>query len=225
MNIVRYMLLRLKTLRGMTVVHVGAHFGQEASRYQNMMAAKVVWIEASPDTFQILQANIERAKLKKRNWFTGLFSSQKTEHICINALISDNDQDRTDFYVYENDGAANSIFKIDRSNKEYEAVRETGEVLSLPVKTLDRALADAGVPPEKVDVLVLDTQGAELMCLKGAAKLLSSAKYIETEVSTEPVYAGGVLLSELEKWLQNRGFTRNTVVRRSHMNVIFRKAG
>ena len=48
MNIVRYMMLRLKSLRGMTIVHVGAHVGQEAVRYQNMMAAKVIWIEASP---------------------------------------------------------------------------------------------------------------------------------------------------------------------------------
>lgn len=225
MNIARYMMLRLKTLRGMTIVHVGAHFGQEASRYQNMMAAKVVWIEASPDTFRILTLNIEREKLKKRNWFSGLFASQKTEHICINALICDSDQEQAEFHVYENDGAANSIFMIDRNNKEYDFLRETGEVMILPAKTLDRALADAGVAPEQVDVLVLDTQGAELMCLRGAEKLLSSAKYIETEVSTEPVYAGGVLLDELENWLAAKGFERKTMVRRSHMNVIFRKAG
>lgn len=74
MNIVRYMLCRMKTLRGMTVVHVGAHFGQEANRYQNMMAAKVVWVEASPETFQVLTSNIDRAKTKRRSFLAGLFA-------------------------------------------------------------------------------------------------------------------------------------------------------
>ena len=224
MNIVRYMMLRLKSLRGMTIVHVGAHVGQEAVRYQNMMAAKVIWIEASPDTFKILTTNIEQAKLKKRGWFTSLFSAKDTEHVCVNALISDNDMDRSDFHVYENDGQANSIFKIDRTNSEYEWLRETGEVLSLPVKTLDRALAEAGVSPDEIDVLVLDTQGAELMCLKGAVKVLANARYIETEISTKPVYNGGVLLNELEDWLKANGFQRKTFVRRSHMTAIFKKA-
>lgn len=150
---------------------------------------------------------------------------RKTEHVCINALISDDDQKQLEFHIFENAGASYSIFRLDRNNKEFDAVRETGRVLTLPVKTPDRALAEAGVDPEDVDVLVLDTQGAELMCLKGAPKLLSSARYIETEISTKPVYEGGVLLSELEAWLGARGFKRKTMVRRSRMNVIFRKAG
>lgn len=225
MNIVRYMLSRMKTLRGMTVVHVGAHFGQEATRYQNMMAARVVWVEASPETFQVLTSNIDRAKTQTPGLLAGWFSPRKTEHVCINALISDNDHEQMEFHIFENDGAANSIFKIDRDNREFDSVRETGQVLTLPVKTLDRALSDAGVDPEDVDVLVLDTQGAELMCLKGAPKLLSSARFIETEISTKPVYEGGVLLGELEAWLGARGFKRKTMVRRAHMNVIFRKAG
>jgi FkbM family methyltransferase len=225
MNIARYLLLRLKTLRGMTVVHVGAHFGQEATRYQNMMARRVIWVEASPTTFKVLTTNISKAQSQNRGFLAGLLSAEKTEHVCINALIGDNDARQQDFHIFENDGASNSIFRLDRSNKEYDAVRETGEVLSLPVKTLDRALAEAGVDPAEVDVLVLDTQGAELVCLKGATKLLSSARYIETEISTEKVYEGGVLLNELEEWLQERGFERKTIVRRSHMNAIFRKAG
>jgi hypothetical protein len=78
--------------------------------------------------------------------------------------------------------------------------------------------------PQEVDILVLDTQGAELLCLKGASRLLENANFIEAEVSTNSVYQGGVLLSELDTWLKQRGFHRKTIVRRQHMNAIYKRA-
>ncbi|MEZ6131739.1 MAG: FkbM family methyltransferase [Planctomycetaceae bacterium] len=225
MNIVRYMLLRLRTLRGMTVVHVGAHFGEEAARYERMLAKRVVWVEASPDVYKVLTKNIEQTRSRKPGVLHRLFPVPRTEHICINALVGEDDGNVREFHIFDNDGASNSMFRLNRDDHTFDAVQETGEVLSLPVRTLDSALRDIGVEPSEVDVLVLDTQGAELMCLKGATELLSSADFIETEVSTEPVYEGGVLLNEMEPWLNARGFHRKTMVRKTHMNVIFRKAG
>jgi len=225
MNIVRYLMLRLRTLRGMTVVHVGAHFGEEAARYEKMLAKRVVWVEASPDVYKVLTQNIEQARTRKLGGLNRLIPVPRTEHICINALVGEEDGEVREFHIFDNDGASNSVFKLNRDDDKFDAVQETGEILSLPVRTLDSALRDVGVAPSEVDVLVLDTQGAELMCLKGATELLSSAHLIETEVSTEPVYEGGVLLREMEPWLNAKGFRRMTMVRRTHMNVIFCKAG
>lgn len=39
MNIVRYLASRLQTVRGKTIVHVGAHTGQEAERICNCSPA------------------------------------------------------------------------------------------------------------------------------------------------------------------------------------------
>jgi len=227
MNIARFLLMRLKTLRGMTVVHVGAHVGSEAIRYDQLLAKRVVWIEASPVLFQSLTENIKNLKLETRNRsiFQRFAGNSKTEHICVNALIGEDDSDEASFHIYDNDGKSNSVFKIDRNNGHYDFLKETGEILNLPVKTLDGALVEAGINPEEVNVLVLDTQGAELLCLKGATKLLKSASYIEAEVSKEAVYQGGVLLRELDAWLAGRGFRRKTIVRRPHMNAIYKKAG
>jgi FkbM family methyltransferase len=224
MNIVRYLLSRMQTLRGKTIVHVGAHYGQEAERYQNMLASRVIWIEASPETFARLEGNIDLVRRKGRGWLGQLFRADKTEHICINALIGDQNDKQMEFNVYNNGGQASSVFKINRALKEYDFLQESGERLVLPLRTLDQALEDSGITPEEVDILVLDTQGAELMCLKGARRILTSVKYIETEVSTKPVYEGGVLLSELETWMNSHGFQRSTMIRRPHMNAIFRKA-
>ncbi|HBJ33709.1 MAG TPA: hypothetical protein DDZ51_02880 [Planctomycetaceae bacterium] len=190
-----------------------------------MLAKKVVWVEASPVLFASLSKNIQglRPESNKRSFFQRLHGNVQTEHLCVNALIGDEDANEVDFHIYDNDGKSNSVFQIDRSTSDYDFLNETGEVLKMPVKELDSALSEVGIRPEEVDVLVVDTQGAELLCLKGASKLLANARYVEAEVSTRPVYQGGVLLTELDTWLSSRGFRRKTIVRRHHMNSVYKR--
>ena len=224
MNILRYLLMRGRTLRNKTVVHVGAHYGEEAARYQDWGAKTVVWFEAAPDIFPALQKHIETMASRPPSLFCRLTGQKPTRHIAIQALVGAEDGGSAEFHLFDNDGASNSMFKMKRGeNDRFAQVRETGEVLELPMRTLDAALDDVGIPPETVDVLVLDVQGAELMCLQGAARTLAAIKYLESEVSREPVYDGGVLLSELEPWLAGHGFKRKTMVRKSHMNAIYKK--
>lgn len=224
MNILRYLLLRGRTLRNKTVVHVGAHYGEEAARYQDWGARTVVWFEAAPDIFPALQTHLASMADRPRSRFCRLTGQPKTRHIAVQALVGAEDGGSAEFHLFDNDGASNSMFKMKRGeNDRFAEVRETGEVLTLPMRTLDTALDDAGVPPESVDVLVLDVQGAELMCLQGAGRTLAAVDYLESEVSREAVYEGGVLLSELEPWLADRGFKRRTAVRKSHMNAIYKK--
>lgn len=224
MNVLRYLLMRGRTLRNKTVVHVGAHYGQEAARYQDWGASTVVWFEAAPEIFAKLQSHLETMKSRPQSLFCRLTGQKPTRHIAVQALVGGEDGGSTQFHLFDNDGASNSMFKMARGERDrFAQVRETGEVLELPMRTLDAALNDAGVPPETIDVLVLDVQGAELMCLQGAAQTLQAIKYLESEVSIEPVYEGGVLLSELEPWLARHGFKRKTMVRTSHMNAVFKK--
>jgi len=51
--------------------------------------------------------------------------------------------------------------QIDRSNKDFDFLKEPGKVLLLPAKTVDIDLLEAGDDPSKVYVLVLDTRGAK----------------------------------------------------------------
>ncbi|MDP2120202.1 MAG: FkbM family methyltransferase [Hoeflea sp.] len=224
MNILRYLLMRGRTLRNNTIVHVGAHHGQEAARYQDWGANTVVWFEAAPDIYPALQSHLETMAQRKPSLFCRLMGQTRTRHIAIQALVGAEDGGTAEFHLFDNDGASNSMFRMKRGDGDrFAQVRETGEVLKLPMRTLDAALDDAGVAPETVDVLVLDVQGAELMCLNGAARTLAACTYLESEVSREPVYEGGVLLSELEPWLAARGFKRRTMVHKSHMNAVFKK--
>jgi FkbM family methyltransferase len=226
MNIIRFLAFRLKSLRGMTIVHVGAHFGEEAARYQNWGAKRVVWVEAEPAVFEELNRRIAALQKEPQRLLQRLLGFPKTDHVLINALAGETDGGTAAFHLFDNAGASNSMFRLHRGTGDsFSHVRETGDVLTLPVNTLDTALKQAGIEPVSVDVLVLDVQGAELMCLKGASETLRSVTYLEAEVSSEPVYEGGVLAEELEDWLRKRFFKRRTRLRRAHMDAIFTRDG
>lgn len=225
MDIIQYLTRRLKTIRGKTIVHVGAHIGQEAARYQWWGAAKVIWIEAAPDLFSKLQANLEKMRSQPPSMFARLTQAGLTEHIPVNALVAAEDGIEHSLHVYNNNGASNSIFLIDReSSDRYENLLETGEVHQIPSRTLDTILTSIGVDVEDVDVLVVDVQGAELLCLQGAPRLLEKIRWIQSEVSRRPVYKGGVLLKDLDAWLAHRGFKRRSGVRNNHTDAIYERS-
>ena len=222
MYIVRHLMRRMKTLRGMTIVHVGAHQGQEAAQYDAWGAKKVIWLEADPGQLPGLNTQIEQVRSQPRSGFAKLFGAAKTEHLVINALVGDVDGKDTAFYLYSNAGASNSLFtKHPDADEKMEWLTETGDVLRLKMRSLDALLVENGIKPESVDFLAMDIQGAELLCLKGATQLLEGLKYMETEISKTPFYDGGVLLDELEPWLNARGFRCKTWLRRPSMNAVF----
>jgi len=79
--------------------------------------------------------------------------------------------------------------------------RETQEV---DVITLDDWAAQNGL--EKVDMLWLDMQGAELDAMKAASKLLPKVSVVITEIEFVEAYAGQPLYYEIREWLESQGF-------------------
>jgi FkbM family methyltransferase len=79
---------------------------------------------------------------------------------------------------------------------------------SLPLRgvTLPTLLAREGIDPAPYDALVLDTQGAELLVLRGAAALLPDWKCIKAEAADFEAYAGAARLGDLEDFLAPHGF-------------------
>ena len=58
------------------------------------------------------------------------------------------------------------------------------------------------------DVLVLDTQGSELLVLKGATSLLPHIKYVRAEVADFEAYEGCCKLDDMDKFFKEHGFRR-----------------
>lgn len=70
--------------------------------------------------------------------------------------------------------------------------------------TLDYWLARCGI--KHIDHIKIDTQGAELLVLKGAEKALESVRSLEVEVEFNPIYEGQPLFSDIDVFLRKKGF-------------------
>jgi len=178
-----------------TIVHVGAHEGQEIEEYLSLMPSKIVFIEADPTTFLILQKNIAEN-----------YRSQRSLFLLFNELISDVDGKILNFYKFNN-SQSSSVFKsTDLLKNTWDGLDETGEVLSLKSTTLGKLLFGEEINITDLSILILDIQGSELNALKGLGDEIRKFKYIEVEVSAEEIYQGGPLFAEVNELLALKGF-------------------
>jgi len=106
-----------------------------------------------------------------------------------------------------NEPACSSLYKPDiRLTENYPALDCAREVSQIEVKvsTLDIWTKEVGI--DYVDYIKIDTQGAELNILKGAAEILPTVRFIEVEVEFNPIYVGQPLFSEVDLFLREYGF-------------------
>jgi FkbM family methyltransferase len=80
------------------------------------------------------------------------------------------------------------------------------ENLEVPTTTLDRLAADCRL--DRIDILKLDVQGAELLALKGAEALLSERRIraIYCEVLFAPIYEGQCQFHEIAELVERHGY-------------------
>ena len=104
-----------------------------------------------------------------------------------------------------NETVTSSLFEPDQETMDlFQMLGEFTKVVErTPVST--KRLDDI---PEVLgtDYLKLDVQGAELMVLKGAEKLLQGISVIHTEVEFVPLYRNQPLFAEIDSFLRTQGF-------------------
>lgn len=84
------------------------------------------------------------------------------------------------------------------------ADRGFGTVVQRPMTTLDALVRKHGMPWP--DLIKLDLQGAELLCLRGAGESLRHAEVVILEVSFIPLYTGNPLIGDVIPFMAERGF-------------------
>ena len=78
--------------------------------------------------------------------------------------------------------------------------------VDIETTTLDTFCQEEGI--QHVDFLQMDVQGAELLVLEGASKLLEQGIFaIQAEVSFEPLYKEQPLFADVDKYLRAKGFS------------------
>ncbi|MBP6311054.1 MAG: FkbM family methyltransferase [Flavobacteriales bacterium] len=170
------------------VLHVGANEGQERQIYHEQ-GLKVLWIEALPDVFEKLLHNLKHYPDQ-----TGL-----------KYLFTDVDDKNYTFHIANNGGASSSIFDFKEHGDIWPDVKME-RTIELQSRTLASVVAEHAIDLAQYQTLVMDTQGSELLVLKGAVSVLEQFRYIKTEVADFEVYAGCCTLNDLGEFLGHHGF-------------------
>jgi FkbM family methyltransferase len=170
------------------VIHIGASVGQESSLYHDLNL-DVAWVEAIPEVFKKLQLNIHGLK----------------KQVAYNYLLTDKDSEFYNFNISNNQGESSSILEMALHSKIWPDIQFT-HTLKIRSSTMLSMVKNEAINLNKYQALILDTQGSELLIIKGAAELINRFKYIKIEVPDFESYLGCCQLNELTKYLSAYGF-------------------
>jgi FkbM family methyltransferase len=186
---------------GRGVIHVGANTGQERFEYARY-GLKVAWVEPIPDIFAELQSNV--ADLPDQNAY--------------NCLIAAQDGVKYEFQISDNEGASSSILQANRQIPGSWDKVKFSRSIELESISLPTFVRREGLDLASFDILVLDTQGAELLVLEGTREILSHFRYIKCETTNFEVYTGCSQLPDIDAFMSKNGFTQKGrfVLSRSH---------
>ena len=165
------------------IVHVGANDGEECEHYRMEGARDVLFIEPSDVAYRLLKKRLE----------------DYPEFTAVQALCTDADGERVVLNVANNQGQSSSILAMGRHSEVYPNVyySEQQELISSRLDTLLERDFDSA----KYNMLVIDIQGAELIALKGAERVIRKFDALFLECSATPLYEGGCTLQELVVFL------------------------
>jgi len=192
------------------VIHVGANFGQEARRYYKHNL-NVIWIEPIPFVYNMLVKNISN------------YPNQRS-HM---ALITDADGEEYELHVANNTGASSSIFEFgDDFHKEHPTIQYT-ETIRVTGVTLPTLLDQTHSELHKHDALVIDTQGSELLVLKGAEQILHNFKYIRVEAADFELYKNSCVYEDIDLFMRKHNFRelyRYTSESKREHDIVYKRA-
>lgn len=182
------------------VMHIGASFGQEAEEY-SQLGLQVLWVEAIPEVFEVLRKRIHE------------YSNQRA--IC--ALLGD-DSKEVEFKIASN-SVSSSIYELSHKYSNY-ANFSVVNTLNLQMKKMSDVLDQSSLI--NFPYWVLDVQGAELLVLKGAGRLLDICQIIELEITNFNYMKDAPQHEEIHKFLESKGFfLALEVPRKFHGNTIY----
>ena len=171
------------------VLHIGAHECEELKDYvaQGVPASAVDWIEANP----------------------ALVSRMVARGIPVHQAAVSDVEAELPFHI-TNNGQSSSLLEFGTHAASYPWCKVV-DTITVKTETLQRIVARTGIPISTRNFWNLDIQGAELAALRSAGDLLQHADAIYAEVNTQEVYKGCGLLSELDAFLESKGFKREMI--------------
>lgn len=148
-----------------TILHCGAHLGEESALYRRCGAIEIFWVEAQPSKVSIL-----RELFGSKNVFSGVLAQESGRKV--------------PFFI-----TSNSLSSSSRQINPNPWDVSVEEVVQLETVKLDDIARDIYLRIRKLpDLLVLDLQGAEYEAILGADFLISEINFLIVEFSNYQLY-------------------------------------
>lgn len=182
---------------GMTVFDVGANVGELTLLFSRFASdGRVHAFEASRSTFERLEA---------------ICAAARPPNVVLNNLALSDHNGTIRLHVFDEPlSAFNSL--ADRPMKNYGLDIEPLRVEETPAVTLDHYCAENRI--EKIDLLKIDVEGAELQVMRGAARMLGSRSIdCLTFEFGQTTFDMGNKPGEIEEFLSGMGYNIRNIVK------------
>jgi FkbM family methyltransferase len=169
------------------LIDVGANEGQFALTWNHFFPqTRIVSFEPVPDTYKKLQQKIAgREKIQAINVALGSTAGQQKIHKNMHSHAS-------------------SFLQVSDYQKDIIPRTVTDSLEEVTVSTLDNYMQEFGDFSNAI--LKLDVQGFEKEVILGGGKMLEKINYLIIELSFIPMYKNEMLFSEMNCFLEERGF-------------------
>lgn len=179
--------LLLSKIKG--IIHLGAHEAQELDDYIKQKITNIIWVEANPNKYELLEKKIKPYKDMRLAKFA---AGSKKNKAYLN--IANHDQS-TSFYEF---GVQLNYFQDLK-------VSSRAQVDILPI---DDYIKNNVKIPSNYNFIYLDIEGHELEALKGMKNHLRKVDYVYSEVHFVEFNKGCPLIKDLDDFLRAYNFFR-----------------
>ena len=176
-----------KKIKG--IIHVGAHELEELEAYLKKNIYNIIWIEANPDKYDLIEKKIN----SYRKMALGRFAAGSKE-TKLKLNISNN-------------GRSSSILKFGTHKKSYPSIKYlTSKIVN--VMPIDQWIDNRSFDRHFFNFVNIDIQGYELEALKGLDRQLQFIDFLYLEVNFRQVYEKCSEVEDIDKFLKNYNFKR-----------------
>lgn len=186
------------------IFDIGACEGEDSIRYSKKYPNTTIYsFEPVPENFKKLQVNIEKYECKNVIPFRqALSDSNGHTSFHVSEGVPEGKQNSKD-WTYGN--KSSSILPPSDEMGQYYSWLSFNKKIEVETKRLDSFCKENNIP--RIDIIHMDVQGAELMVLKGAGKMIKKVKMIWMEVEKVELYQNQPLKNEVENYMKKKKFS------------------
>lgn len=180
-----------------TILHIGAHLGNEISFYLKLNPEIIYWFEANPELIDELKNNVLKHQSISQKVFQVAVSNENKE-LDFNLIYS---QDMT------NTGCS-SLLELKEHAKQYPHIKKIKSVKVKAVKLDDFLIENELLT--SFDYINMDIQGSEYDVLSTSNLLFSDTDFriFQLETCAIEMYAGQKIDTEIIDFMNSKGYER-----------------